>query len=538
MTRHELQRLLQVESSRIDWKTTGDPEKIVKTLAAYANDYQEVGSGWIICGVRESKHPKDGTTPLLVGISRATLERLTDRVFQLSRTLVSPAIAPQFESVTLENGAEVLVAWITASNDIHAFKGDIVIRVGDKVTRATVGQVAEMSLRKAHLDWLAQPCPGATLEDLDLFALEELAKRLKLKGGPSALLQPGVRIISSALPLTNQIETPSGSNVVPNRFAVLLAGREPHHFLPGAFVSLTRFTGLTRSDALFYPGDIFGPIPLLVEKVMGALETEAVFVTDKSQTGHSGTQNRPRYSRQALQEILVNSLAHRDYQSELSTKVGIFQDRIEFENPGALPASISIEDLKHGTTRWRNPSLARYLFELGLAQERGTGIPRAIQETLSLTGIEPMFRVDTWFKVVVPAYQAPSQPKGEPVRPGAGALVITIGYGTIDVNVIRRSHPAFEKLSEDHVRAYSYAGVVSGEKWDVVLGDLRDWLRKCLELPAFKEFHLFYRGPVAFGPLIGAIAAGRKPLVVYYFDEDEGIYRSVYRIDRRLLQAE
>jgi hypothetical protein len=49
---------------------------------------------------------------------------------------------------------------------------------------------------------------------------------------------------------------------------------------------------------------------------------------------------------------------------------------------------------------------------------------------------------------------------------------------------------------------------------------------------------LFYRGPVAFGPLIGAIAAGRKPLVVYYFDEDEGVYRSAYRIDRKLLQAE
>ena len=45
---------------------------------------------------------------------------------------------------------------------------------------------------------------------------------------------------------------------------------------------------------------------------------------------------------------------------------------------------VTLDELKKGTTRWRNPSLARYLFELGLAQERGTGIPRAVQETTAL----------------------------------------------------------------------------------------------------------------------------------------------------------
>ena len=377
------------------------------------------------------------------------------------------------------------------------------------------------------------------MNDLDLFALEELAKRLSASGGPSNLLQPGVRIIGSALPLTSKIETPKGSVVAPNRFAMLLVGSEPHRFMPGAYVSLTRFHGLTRADELFFPGDICGPITYLVQKVMGVLETEAVFVTDKSQDVHSGMQNKPRYSKQALAEILVNSLAHRDYQSGLSTKIDVFPDRIEFENPGGGPVGISVDNLKRGTTRWRNPSLARYLFELGLAQERGTGIPRVVRETVALTGAEPAFRVDTSsFKVTVPAYRAPAlKDPGEPVSPGAGVLAISIGYGTIDMNIIRRSHSAFRDLNEDGLRLYTYAGVISGDRWQVVLRDLRDWLRECMELAAFKEFHLFYRGPVAFGPLIGAIAIGRKPLVVYYFDEDEGVYRSVYRIDRKLIQA-
>lgn len=539
MTRSELELLLKTESNTVDWKATGDPEKIVKTLAAYANDYEQVGSGSVVCGVEESKDPQEGTRAVVEGLSRATLEALQDRIFELARSLVHPSVAPRFNRVTLDNGKEVLVVWAGASSDIHAFKSEVVIRIGDKVTKATVSQIAELSLRKQHLDWLAQPCPGATTDDFDLFALEDFARRLRASGAPSTFLDPAVRIVGSALPLTSQVQTPTGKLVVPNRFAMLLVGGQPHRFLPGAFISLTRFRGITRADEIFVPGDVFGPIPYLVEKVMGVLETEAAYVTDKSQDFQSGGQNKRRYSMQALQEILVNALAHRDYRNDLSTKVSIFSDRIEFENPGGAPVGVSVDELKKGTTRWRNPSLARYLFELGLAQERGTGIPRAVQETTALAGSEPTFEVGDWFKVTVPAYNPPSpRTEGEPVNPGSGVLVISIGYGTIELGIIRRSHADFRDLQEDRLRTYNYSGVVAGEQWQVVLRDLRTWLRGCVEDPFFKELHLFYRGPVAFGPLIGAIASGRKPLVVYYFDEDQGVYRSAYRIDRKLLQSE
>ena len=60
MTRSELELLLRNESNAVDWKATGDPEKIAKTLAAYANDYEQAGSGSVVCGVEESKNPEDG----------------------------------------------------------------------------------------------------------------------------------------------------------------------------------------------------------------------------------------------------------------------------------------------------------------------------------------------------------------------------------------------------------------------------------------------------------------------------------------------
>jgi len=491
----------------------------------------------VVCGVEELNHPDGSSTARVAGISSGASRKLRDRIFELGHSLVTPPITPQFDSVPLDAERQVLVVWIAASSEVHSFKKAVVVRLGDKVTNASVKQHSELAQRKAHLAWLDQPCPGATLDDVDFFALEEIAKGLRPAGGALEFLQPGFRMFGSAPPLSNRIAGPSGDIVVPNRFAMLLIGKEPHRFLPGAFVALSRFRGVTRADAVFSSNELFGPIPRLVEKVMDVLESEASVITDKTQDFRSGAQNRRSYSQQALRELLVNALVHRDYQDPHSTKVYVFQDRIEFESPGGLVNQESIEAARQGRSRWRNPSLARYLVELGLAQERGTGIPKAITETIAVAGVEPIFEADSWFKVTVPASQPPSRtPAEEAVSPEAGALLISIGHGTIDPGLFRRSHAAFRKMADERIRSYHYSGLVVGEGWPEVIREFRNWLRDCMEDPRFQEFHLFYRGPVAVGPLIGAMAVGRKPLIVYYFDEDSSLYRFAYRVDRRLLQ--
>lgn len=538
MTEQELQRILREESNSVEWKTGGDPDKIVKTLAAFANDYEVAGSGFVVCGVEEVPHPDGRVTPRTVGISAGESKRLQDKIFNLSQSFVAPRIAPQFDSVPLDDGKEVLVVWIAASTEVHFFRKTVVVRRGDKVTDATLKQHSELAQRKARLDWLDQPCSGATLDDVDFFALEAMIQGARSTANALEVLQPQFRIFGSAPALTSSITSPRGDTIAPNRFAILLIGKEPHRFLPGAFVALTRFPGLTRADAVFSSNELFGPIPLLIKQVMGVLELEASVLTDKTQDFLNGAQNRKRYSLQALRELLVNALVHRDYQDRLSTRVDVFQDRIEFESPGGWVKLENIEAARQGRSRWRNPSLARYLVELGLAQERGTGIPKAIKETLAVAGAELVFEVDTWFKVTVPAYQPPlREPAEEVVNADAGVLLISIGYGTIDVGLVQRSHPAFLQISDERIRAYHYPGLVERERWPELIHEFRNWLRDCMETPRFQEFHLFYRGPVAVGPLIGALAAGRKPLIVYFYDEESTQYRFAYRVDRRLLQG-
>ena len=281
MTEQELQRMLLAESNSVEWKAGGDPEKIVKTLTAFTNDYEGAECGFVLCGVEELKHADGSSTARVVGISEGESRRLRDKIFQMSRGQVEPAIAPQFESVLLE-GKQVLVVSITASSEVHSFKNAVVIRLGDKVTNATVQQHSELVQRKAHLAWLDHPCPGATLDDIDYFALEEISKGRKSADKDARdFLQPGVRMFGSAPPLTSRIAGPAGESVVPNRFAMLLIGKEPHHFMPGAYVGFARFPGTTRADSEFKWGEFFGPIPRLVQQVMGVLEPEASIIVDK-----------------------------------------------------------------------------------------------------------------------------------------------------------------------------------------------------------------------------------------------------------------
>ena len=73
--------------------------------------------------------------------------------------------------------------------------------------------------------------------------------------------------------------------------------------------------------------------------------------------------------------------------------------------------------------------------------------------------------------MTVPAHNPPAlRSEGEAVNPSSGLLVISIGYGTIELDIIRRSHAAFRDLREDRLRTYNYSGVVAGEQWQLFYG--------------------------------------------------------------------
>jgi len=107
-------------------------------------------------------------------------------------------------------------------------------------------------------------------------------------------------------------------------------------------------------------------------------------------TGEPQRQERFDYPLDAIREIVINMIVHRDYRDSSNSIIKIFDDRIEFFNPGKLYGAITIDDLLSGnySSQTRNKLIAKAFKEIGVIERYGTGIKR-IFDICEVYGIIP-----------------------------------------------------------------------------------------------------------------------------------------------------
>ncbi|PWD97743.1 ATP-binding protein [Marinilabilia rubra] len=88
-----------------------------------------------------------------------------------------------------------------------------------------------------------------------------------------------------------------------------------------------------------------------------------------------------QYPLEAIREIIINMVVHRDYRSSSDSIVKIFDNKIEFYNPGKLPDSITIDDLiaNNYKSTPRNKLIADFCKSIGIIEKYGSGIQRVIR---------------------------------------------------------------------------------------------------------------------------------------------------------------
>ena len=103
----ELLKKRRVESSRIEFKSGWNPERIYRSIGAFANDFDNLGGGYILVGVEEengmAKRPVKGLEP-------EQLDRI-QREMQGYNNLIEPFYLPR-PSVEEIDGRNILVIWI------------------------------------------------------------------------------------------------------------------------------------------------------------------------------------------------------------------------------------------------------------------------------------------------------------------------------------------------------------------------------------------------------------------------------------------
>jgi ATP-dependent DNA helicase RecG len=156
--------------------------------------------------------------------------------------------------------------------------------------------------------------------------------------------------------------------------------------------------------------DLLSAVELVMDYIKKQINKAFIF------TGDIQRVERWDYPLDAVREIVVNSIVHRDYRESSDSIIKIYDTRIEFFNPGKLPEGMNVDVLLSGdyVSHIRNKKIAEIFKEANLIEKYGSGI-RRILEGFKVYGLpEPVFEeVGNGFRVTIYKNDSPDiPPKG------------------------------------------------------------------------------------------------------------------------------
>ena len=136
-----------------------------------------------------------------------------------------------------------------------------------------------------------------------------------------------------------------------------------------------------------YGGDIFEQADQARDFVLAKID-RAIGTRSTSITAPATYELPP----DAVGEAIVNAIAHRDYHSNASVEVRLFADRLEVWNPGSLPGTLTLDNLRHDHPSVPyNPLLAESLYLARYIERVGSGTQTMIELARESGLPEPQF---------------------------------------------------------------------------------------------------------------------------------------------------
>ncbi len=173
-----------------------------------------------------------------------------------------------------------------------------------------------------------------------------------------------------------------------NNAGFLFFARNPQRQLPWAYIRLMRFEansneiesrGLPTFDQKFE-----GSIIQQIRKIRSFLGESGFFKTYQKRNSNGGFIEEPEFPRIAVDESIVNAVAHRDYGTQIPIECIHYRDAFEVTNSGRilqrdrdLPSQFSLQDTTLDSMP-RNPKLIEWLKMI--RDEDGAEFVRAISE--------------------------------------------------------------------------------------------------------------------------------------------------------------
>ncbi len=362
-----IQRIDRGEDSRTQFKRNiTNTQSLAGDLVAFSNS----SGGQILIGVED-----DGT---ITGLTGDDIRRLNQLVANAATNNVRPSVNPETENVSVSDTVVMAVSVREGVSKPYSDNGGVFwVKCGADKRRVTSREEIQRLLQGAalvHADEV--PIPGTTTADIDLrhfgsFYEKEYGERLDV----SEAAEEGKPTFGQVL---RNLGLVKGDELT--LAGLLLFGERPQRFRPAFVVKAVSFVGNSAAGVKYRDSeDIDGCLRDLHRGTMSFLTRNLRQVQDEKGFNTQGDLEVPT---DALQELVVNMLLHRDYFISAPWRVFIFDDRIEIISPGHLPNNLTVENIRHGVSCIRNPLIAS--FATKKASEElpyrgiGTGIRRAV----------------------------------------------------------------------------------------------------------------------------------------------------------------
>ena len=394
----DLLKKRKVEGSRIEFKKGWNPTDVYRSICAFANDFDNLGGGYILVGVEE----KNGIANRPVtGINVDAVDGILKQMVGFNNML-DPYYLPR-TSVEEVDGKPILVIWVPSGvNRPYAVPSDVLakakqmkyyIRSGSSSIVAKGEVLEELRDMANRVPFDDRPNPNIAMSDISMVLLRDYLAKIGSKLEASLFTQP----LTQTLEQMDLMDGPTENRMIKNVAAMMFC-EHPEKFFKYTQIDIVTFPeGRTNGPNNFSETTIRGSVPQLINGALTYLKNNIIREFVVKQRDVPESIRYFNYPVQALEEIIVNSLYHRDYQLYEPIEISIEPEGIHILSFPGPDRTISNVAIKEGdrliSRRYRNRRLGDFLKEMDLTEGRSTGIP-TVQDELQKNG-SPRATIET-----------------------------------------------------------------------------------------------------------------------------------------------
>jgi ATP-dependent DNA helicase RecG len=310
---------------------------------------------------------------------------------------IQPKPALMVGKVSFPEGDIAVVEVLPSKNTPVKYKSVTYVRIGARKSEANEEEdriLREKSDIKSQT-FDTTPCTYSTIDDLDLglFKKEYLPKFVK-----ASVLKNDKRTVKHQLASLKLFDLASDC---PTVAGILLIGKDPTHILFGSYIQYVQFAGKNRASKVLNERQFSGNLLTMLKELEAFIKytiqkQRPVFVSVLRE------EMRINYPYEAMRELALNLVMHRNYQTNSPAKFYEYSDRIEIDNPGNLYGKVHPDNFPKETD-YRNPIIAEAMKTLGYVNRFGRGIDMVQGELEENKNGVAEFKFDdiTTFKVIV-----------------------------------------------------------------------------------------------------------------------------------------